>query len=942
MSTNRTLDPQPYFHFTPRSSGTHGAPGAGDMTGRSGVTVASSAWTRESREDTYNSAMSPMEMEDTYTSAMSPCSPRAEEEESGREDSPMANDMRTISLIDGRPRPLTFSRVALFVAAASLLAMVVLGCAALFNGGRLNRSGGLLQPKGKRDLSSGSTGVQPGVMVVRSAPVQHADEDCWTACHQRAGFCTEFCGRGNVCCRAGSSSDAPECEANGGDESFHRCAAPVKPLYQIKLEDKSVKSWGANCAIECGKAGFCSDTCGLGNACCKFGDALSPPECGGILEWGAKDVFTCVKPVRPEYMIVAAPTGTTIQLWGEACWDVCGQSAGFCTGACGLGNSCCKFLAKEDPAECQGITEWGAKDRYTCVVPVDTPSIGVTAMSSTDQVVEKTVDNWGIDCFEPCGNAGYCQEFCGMGNTCCRSGDLSPTPECVGITEFGSEDFYTCVAPVNPAFITAEAPEGVNIKHWGTDCKPGCNSTAGYCPGFCGTGNACCRFQSATDPQECHGILQFGAKDRYTCVAPVNPVWQIKVKSDVQFWGQDCWAPCGERGGVCPNFCGIGNACCKFGDPYDPQECQGVLDWGAKDHHTCVKPVNKGVLSHHMFDDCWDSCNGAGYCESWCGEGNACCRRWAKTDPDECKGVFWWPASTIHTCVRASLPRPGPPEAEADGECIPGEVRDRDGNCRPATGPALMSIYMYKAATDVQGSRIGDVKMGNGNFANLEGVLWQVHKDVVTTCPRRNNVNRIIRYVVTMQNPDSLFQSPLHFQFGPYTKFSNGQCMFNNSQCGTIWEKYGYAVGCQIQNSLDPSDPIYESPGKAVQYSLPGRCPSQPLDASNSKPVQCMVEEPGGECGIPDGSPTCTWKAEYAGEIRIDELSGITDPLNFCSAGGLEYNPQADKGVGTDFWNGRRSPSDSLRRVQAARELFQLKYPNYPLTLGDPRCDWPR
>merc|ERR1719221_632260 len=166
--------------------------------------------------------------------------------------------------------------------------------------------------------------------------------------------------------------------------------------------------------------------------------------------------------------------------------------------------------------------------------------------------------------------------------------------------------------------------------------------------------------------------------------------------------------------------------------------------------------------------------------------------------------------------------------------------------------------------------------------------------------------------------------------------------MFNNSECSSLWEKYGYTVGCTPKSSLDPSDPVYDRPGEAVLYSLPGRCPSKPLDAAASKPADCMISEPGGECMIPDGSPTCTWKAEYAGEIRIDELSGILDPVNFCASGGLEYDPLTDKGTGTDFWNSRRSPVEGQRRLQAATELFKLNYPNYPLTLGDPKCDWPR
>lgn len=519
-----------------------------------------------------------------------------------------------------------------------------------------------------------------------------------------------------------------------------------------------------------------------------------------------------------------------------------------------------------------------------------------------------------------------------MGNACCKWGENFP-PECQGVTDYGSKDRHTCVAPVSPAFKAAPKVENSTIKNYGSDCWAMCDG-AGYCPDFCGNGNACCRFGATKDPAECHGVWEFGAKDRHTCVAPVNAVWKVKTESDVKNWGEDCWSECNAVGGVCPDFCGEGNACCRFGSGLDPPECHGIQKWGAKDKHTCVRPVNARFVNH-LAEDCWMHCDGAGMCEDWCGAGNACCRFYDADDPDECKGVTYWPIHTHHACVKAAGSHAGVPPTPAEGECRPGEVHNAQGNCKKAENTTLMTFYMYRATHDGWGAHLESANLGN-----VEGVLWYLHNEVVQSCPRKENINRILRYVVTMRNPATLFEGGLHFQFGQYTDFRKGKCMFNSSNCSNLWDKYGYAVGCTPLDTLGADLPNYVGPPQPVWYSVPGRCTSMEIDSSGDKPFGCWNDEPGGWCAHPDGTKNCTWKAEYAGEIRVDELSGITDPANYCAQGNIEYNKTSDAGVGTSFWNDRRDAEQCKRRADYVRELFQMKYPNYPNNLGEPICDW--
>jgi len=661
----------------------------------------------------------------------------------------------------------------------------------------------------------------------------------------------------------------------------------------------------------------------MGNACCKFGAASDPAECGGVAAWGSKDRHTCVSPVRPEYVVALSSNSTTMQNWGQDCWEACGD-AGLCQEFCGQGNACCRFKSHDDPGECHGVTEFGSKDRHTCVVPVN--FYFLATLEATPGV-----QNWGQDCLGLCNNAGYCQEFCGMGNACCKWGEANAPAECQGVTALGSKERHTCVAPVSPAFKTAPKTNETSVLQWGNDCWQACDG-AGYCPKFCGMGNACCRFGSAKDPAECKGVADFGAKDRHTCVAPVDVTWKVQTNSTVKQWGEDCWSACNRIGGVCPDFCGLGNACCAFGSGEDPPECHGIAEWGAKDKHTCVRPVDQ-LYVNHLSEDCWSHCDGAGMCEAWCGAGNACCRFYEGSDPDECKGVTYWPIHSHHTCVKATSAHPGVPDAPAESECIPGEVRNAEGACRKAANTTIMTFYMYRATNDKWGAHLA-----NANLGNVDGVLWFLHNQVVTSCPRKENINRIVRYVVTMRNPATLFEGNLHFQFGQYTDFQEGKCMFNNSNCSDLWKKYGYAVGCQPLDTLGVDLPNY--PGSPVWYSVPGPCPAAAMDWAGAKPFGCWTDEPGGICASPDGTKNCTWKAEYAGEIRVDELSGVTDPAGFCSAGNKEYDPDTDAGVGTTFWNDRRSAEQGKRRADYVRELFAMKYPNYPATLGEPKCDW--
>lgn len=212
----------------------------------------------------------------------------------------------------------------------------------------------------------------------------------------------------------------------------------------------------------------------------------------------------------------------------------------------------------------------------------------------------------------------------------------------------------------------------------------------------------------------------------------------------------------------------------------------------------------------------------------------------------------------------------------------------------------------------------------NVNSANVGGVLRYIHDEVVISCPRKFQITRILRFKITMRPSNAIPNS----KFGPYVAFDKGMCTV--PRCPMLWARYGYVVGCQSQGTSVANYP------DGVWFSVPGPCPSQEI---GKKSPQCKQLEPGGQCDNPTGSFDCIWHAEAAGEVSLDELGGIPNYNARCGEGLMEYSMLTDRGVGTDFWNGKRDRASCARREDQLRQLFETKYPLSP-KLSDPPCDW--
>mmetsp|Transcript_64736 Transcript_64736/g.134161 ORF Transcript_64736/g.134161 Transcript_64736/m.134161 type:complete len:511 (+) Transcript_64736:39-1571(+) len=404
--------------------------------------------------------------------------------------------------------------------------------------------------------------------------------------------------------------------------------------------------------------------------------------------------------------------------------------------------------------------------------------------------------------------------------------------------------------------------------------------------------------------------LLYGHASVATTASAKNHSWPPAA---LKHAGEDCWRACGNVSGDCA-WCGIGNACCRQGATMDPPECEGVT-FATTKSHTCVTPAKRFFLKH-ASQDCLLHCNGrSGYCD-WCGSGNVCCmERAASVDAPECKGAYSFRISNEYRCVPTT------------GVCDVGvgELPDGKGGCKkPDTAPST-GFYMYKASSPFWPRELNL----STNMGSLGGVLWYLHNDIVTECPRKHGIDRIERFFVTTKPTDALYQNGKRL-FDSFREFRQGKVQ-DPSFKASHWDKYGYNVGCV---RVDPRQSIAFYPD-AIWYSLPGRCPTQEIA---SKTERCELEQPGGYCDTPNGNRTCTWTATFAGEVLLDDLAGITDPVSFCNLGGFEYDIGLDKGIQNDFWNGKLNLEACSRRVDQVQIEFAKKYPYLPSALDRHPC----
>eukprot|EP00933_Yihiella_yeosuensis_P035943 TRINITY_DN29627_c0_g1_i1.p1 TRINITY_DN29627_c0_g1~~TRINITY_DN29627_c0_g1_i1.p1 ORF type:complete len:346 (-),score=65.12 TRINITY_DN29627_c0_g1_i1:302-1339(-) len=236
-------------------------------------------------------------------------------------------------------------------------------------------------------------------------------------------------------------------------------------------------------------------------------------------------------------------------------------------------------------------------------------------------------------------------------------------------------------------------------------------------------------------------------------------------------------------------------------------------------------------------------------------------------------------------------------------------------------GPQVYSFYVYRAKDK---ETYADE---NVNMANLPGVLWYLHNEVVGHCPRKFGVTRIIRYKITMRATPELAATGKNF--ARLCHFDYAQCTGPESSLQD-YSSYGYVVGCDKPSFKQASYP------QATWYSFPGKCPEKDFKHKANCPKVGGLCKPGEAW-----SRTCTWKKESAGEITLDQLTHIRNFDARCKRGFAEYNLNCDCGGGSNFWRGKTNYRVGLKRERWLQYLFKRHFPQYPAKLGkEPTCPY--
>lgn len=235
----------------------------------------------------------------------------------------------------------------------------------------------------------------------------------------------------------------------------------------------------------------------------------------------------------------------------------------------------------------------------------------------------------------------------------------------------------------------------------------------------------------------------------------------------------------------------------------------------------------------------------------------------------------------------------------------------------------------------------------NADLATAGAAMFYLHNEIVWHPTSRsgtffeNAKTRINRYKVTTKATQPLLD--LGMDFGVMNEFDITKCT-GPFQCDNFI-RFGYAVGCEDWREGSPANFPHQKWNSLNVYpntswfSFPGACPMSGLGDKSHK---CELEQPGGACpeGIrPSGTGDCTYTMEDAGEIKLDDMVGMSSYKEFIAKGGREFDPITDQGVHLNFWDGKLDDVLANQRTEHMISLFDSKYPDEK-TIHAPACNF--
>jgi len=175
--------------------------------------------------------------------------------------------------------------------------------------------------------------------------------------------------------------------------------------------------------------------------------------------------------------------------------------------------------------------------------------------------------------------------------------------------------------------------------------------------------------------------------------------------------------------------------------------------------------------------------------------------------------------------------------------------------------------------------------------------MWYLQHEVMWQKPPKFGIERILRYKISTKAPQALIDKCMNF--GVRYAYDSQNCT-GPGDCVTMYDRYGYFVGCNNFKSNYPYPDEPTSYPTGIWYSLPGEgaCDGSELT------------------GASDCTYTYSWPPE---EISLKELA--------APAGGQDA-----------FWEAGDVKA-SEKKVKAAAGLFKKNYPKSP-DLTTPPCDF--
>jgi len=347
-------------------------------------------------------------------------------------------------------------------------------------------------------------------------------------------------------------------------------------------------------------------------------------------------------------------------------------------------------------------------------------------------------------------------------------------------------------------------------------------------------------------------------------------------------------------------------------------------------------------------------------CQKMC-EDNPECKSFSSCDLDGTDMKQCWFKDKALTGHEPNVPNERCSENYLGNEYIPSDSALE----APSPSPPI-TFYMYRAQSDGP-----FYPAANVNMATIGGVMWYLHNEVIFTCDgagflaeggalgdRKFQIDRIRRLKVTMKPTIPLLNKGMHFSV--LEAFDSGEA--TGPHVGTwqdgprsgwdstgSWDEYGFTVGCGNLGEWPHADNIFATARNypnAAWFSFPGACPQMNYKEATQS---CDIAYPGGMCDDVTGQGNCTYSAEEAGYIMIDELVGITPAWSsrrqFCSDCNTEGGNNWGGGCGMNWWGPNvNDAAGNAERVKKVLQKFHDKYPNMPTEydLPPPPCDFNR